>query len=107
MDPEIARSRSAEAYEDTPTEMVVRKLSQKTRKYLTSGGKEYVSDGIPGKHSPFASKFIESLRTYGGADRVLTLQELVSSMDVLKQVPRTGSFGDDQKLSDFVFISKN
>lgn len=107
LDPEIARSRSAEAYEDTPTEMVVRKLSQKTRKYLTSGGKEYVSDGIPGKHSPFASKFIESLRTYGGADRVLTLQELVSSMDVLKQVPRTGSFGDDQKLSDFVFISKN
>ena len=106
LDPEIARTRSAESYEVTVTEMVVRKLSQKTRKYLTSGGKEYVSDGIPGKHSPFASKFIESLRTMGGTDRVLTLQELITSMEVLKQVPRTGSFGDDQKQSDFVFISK-
>lgn len=106
LDPEIARTRSAESYEVTVTEMVVRKLSHKTRKYLTSGGKEYVSDGIPGKHSPFASKFIESLRTMGGTDRVLTLQELITSMEVLKQVPRTGSFGDDQKQSDFVFISR-
>jgi hypothetical protein len=106
LDPEIARSRSIDSYESTVTEMVVRKLSQKTRKYLTSGGKEYVSDGIPGKHSPFASKFIESLRSSGGTDRVLTLQELITNMEVLKQVPRAGSFGDDQKQSDFVFISK-
>jgi hypothetical protein len=106
LDPEIARSRNTESYEATVTEMVVRKLSQKTRKYLTSGGKEYVSDGIPGKHSPFAAKFIESLRNSGGVDHVLTLQELITNMEVLKQVPRTGSFGDDQKQSDFVFILK-
>lgn len=106
LDPEIARTRRVEEYESTPSEMVARKLSQKTRKYLTSGGKEYVSDGIPGRHSPFAAKMIESLRTYGGTDNVLTLQELIASMEALKQVPRSGSFGDDQKLSDFVFISK-
>lgn len=106
LDPEIAKTRSVDSYESTVTEMVARKLSQKTRRYLTSGGKEYVSDGIPGKHSPFASKFIESLRSSGGTDRVLTLQELITNMEVLKQVPRTGSFGDDQKQSDFVFIAK-
>lgn len=106
LDPEIAKARSAESYEDTPSAMVARKLSQKTRKYLTSGGKQYVSDGIPGKHSPFASKFIESLRGFGGTDRVLTLQELITTMEVLKQIPRTGSFGDDQKLSDFVFLAR-
>jgi len=106
LDPEIARTRGVDSYESTVTEMVVRKLSQKTRKYLTSGGKEYVSDGIPGKHSPFASKFIESLRSSGGTDRVLTLQELITNMEVLKQVPRSGSFGEDQKQSDFVFIAK-
>lgn len=106
LDPEIAKTRSLAEYETSVTEMVVRKFSHKTRKYLTSGGKEYVSDGIPGKHSPFAGKFIESLRTVGGPDRVLTLQELITSMDVLKQVPRTGSFGDDQRQSDFVFIGK-
>ncbi len=106
LDPEIAKTRSTESYEDTPTEMVIRKLSQKTRKYLTSGGKEYVSDGIPGKHSPFAGKLLESLKSGGGPDRVLTLQELITNMDVLKQVPRYGSFGADQKQSDFVFINR-
>lgn len=106
LDPEIAKSRGTREYETTVNEMVARKLSQKTRKYLTSGGKEYVSDGIPGKHSPFASKFIESLRGYGGDDRVLTLQEVITYMEVLNQVPRTGSFGDDEKQSDFVFIAK-
>ncbi len=104
LDPVIARNRSIEAYQITTTEMVARKLSQRTRKYLTSGGKEYVSDGIPGKHSPFASKFIESLRSFGGVDRVLTLQEIIGALEILRQVPRTGSFGDDEPLSDFVFI---
>lgn len=106
LDPQIAKARGVSEYETTANEMVARKLSQKTRKYLTSGGKEYVSDGIPGKHSPFASKFLESLRGYGGEDRVLTLQEIITYMEVLSQLPRTGSFGDDEKLSDFVFIAK-
>lgn len=106
IDPQIAKTRQVQSYEDSPADMVARKLSQKTRKYLTSGGKEYVSDGIPGKHSPFASKFIESLKGMGGVDRVLTLNELIANMESLHQVPRTGSFGDDQKLSDFVFIAK-
>jgi Caspase domain len=106
LDPEIAKSRNVEPYVSDNNEMLLRKLSVKTRKYLTSGGKEYVSDGIPGKHSPFASKFIESLRNSGGTDRVLTLQELILNMEVLKQVPRSGSFGDDQRQSDFVFIAK-
>lgn len=106
LDPEIARTRNVQEYETSANEMVARKLSQRTRKYLTSGGKEYVSDGIPGKHSPFAAKLIESFRGYGGEDRVLTLQEIIAAMEVLKQVPRSGSFGDDEKLSDFVFIAK-
>jgi hypothetical protein len=106
LDDRIARSRKVESYEDTPSKMVARKLSQRTRKYLTSGGKQYVSDGIAGKHSPFAGKLIESLRTYGGADRILTLQEILTNMEVLTITPRTGSFGDDGPLSDFVFIAK-
>ncbi|MFK7953469.1 MAG: caspase domain-containing protein, partial [Ekhidna sp.] len=53
-DPLLASSRSA-AYEMTDDrEYLVRKLSKKTRKYLTSGSKEYVSDGVAGGHSPFA-----------------------------------------------------
>jgi hypothetical protein len=105
LDPIIA-SRGASAYEASVTQMLVRKWSHKTRKYLTSGGKEYVSDGIPGKHSPFAGKLIESLRSLGGDDHILTLTELQSNLEKLKQLPRFGSFGEDDPLGDFVFVGK-
>ncbi|MBV6646312.1 MAG: caspase family protein [Cyclobacteriaceae bacterium] len=105
-DPVIARSRSA-AYEDLDdAELLVRKLSKKTRRYLTSGGKEYVSDGVPGKHSPFAQKFIEVLKSRGGEDRIITLQEIYPVMQRLKTLPRTGEFGLNEKDSDFVFVVK-
>lgn len=104
LDPVIARSRAA-ADEVSERELLARKFRYKTRKYLTSGGKEYVSDGIPGKHSPFAAKLIESFRSYGGDDRILTLGEVQLSMEKLKQMPRFGSFGADEKLSDFVFVA--
>lgn len=106
LDPVIARARGA-VDEVSEREMLARKFSYKTRKYLTSGGKEYVSDGIPGKHSPFAAKLIESLRSFGGDDRILTLSELQANMEKLKQVPSFGSFGEDEKLSDFVFVAKD
>jgi hypothetical protein len=105
LDPVIARSRSLET-EISVDDMLVRKWSHRTRKYLTSGAKEYVSDGLAGKHSPFAEKLIESLRSFGGDDRVLTLTELKSNLEKLKQLPRFGSFGDDEALSDFVFVGK-
>lgn len=104
LDPVIARSRSA--HEVSDREFLARRFRYKTRKYLTSGGKEYVSDGIPGKHSPFAAKLIEALRGYGGEDRILTLAELQITMEKLKQIPRFGSFGADEPLSDFVFVAK-
>lgn len=105
LDPVIARARSA-ADEVSEREMLARKFSYKTRKYLTSGGKEYVSDGVVGQHSPFAAKLIESLRSNGGDDFILTLSEIQVAMEKLKTLPRFGSFGDDERLSDFVFVSK-
>jgi hypothetical protein len=106
-DPVIARARGMEAGETNDAEFLVRKLSQRTRKYLTSGGKEYVSDGIPGKHSPFALKILQALSEGGGDDRILTLSELKVYVEKLKPEPRLGSFGDDKPNSDFVFVGKN
>ena len=54
--------------EATQAEMVARKLTYKTRRYLTSGGKEYVPDGRPGMNSPFARKFLEALRGRGRSE---------------------------------------
>ena len=102
----LAGSRSA-AYEETDDEtFIVKKLSLKTRKYLTSGSKEYVSDGIAGQHSPFARKFLEALKSNGGGDRILTLTELNLFMERLKTTPRFGDFGENEKGSDFLFLAR-
>lgn len=88
------------------SEIITRKLKFKTRKYLTSGGKEYVSDGIAGKHSPFAKQFIEALEKGMGGDGILTINELMTYVEILKTAPQFGKFGSDQLGSDFVFVVK-
>jgi len=109
IDPLIARSGDRggdDIYNElTQTEYIQRKLRFKTRKYLTSGGKEYVPDGRPGRHSPFASKILEALRNYGGRDKIITLAELMGYLDKINPEPRTGGFGDNEPGSDFVFVA--
>ncbi len=109
IDPLIARSGDRggdDIYNElTQTEYIQRKLRFKTRKYLTSGGKEYVPDGRPGRHSPFASKILEALRNYGGRDKIITLPELMGYLDKINPEPRTGGFGDNEPGSDFVFVA--
>lgn len=105
-DPVIAKERGGLYEEATQTEFLIRKLSYKTRKYLTSGGKTYVSDGVAGKHSPFALKMLQALKESGGSDRILTLEEIKTYVEKLVPEPRSGSFGDDNPASDFVFVAK-
>ena len=109
-DPSIARAGNRgedDLYEELTTdEFVKRKLRFKTRKYLTSGGKQYVPDGRPGMHSPFARKFLEALRDGGGRDKVLTLTELYGWMERINPEPKAGGFGTDEPGSDFVFVVK-
>jgi hypothetical protein len=88
------------------TEFIQRKLQYKTRRYLTSGGKDYVPDGDPGKHSPFARKLLEALRSFGGGDSILTFGEVITFMERVVPQPRTAGFGDDEPGSEFLFIAK-
>lgn len=90
----------------TQTDFISRKLQFKTRRYLTSGGKEYVPDGVPGHHSPFARKLLDALRNYGGHDRIVTLAELVLYFERLVPEPRYGEFGANEPGSDFLFIAR-
>jgi hypothetical protein len=101
------RGLDEEVYKEaSQAEMVTRKLTYKTRRYLTSGGKEYVPDGRPGMNSPFARKFLEALRSRGGKDGILTLGEINIYVEALKPQPRAGEFGDNAPGSDFVFVIK-
>lgn len=105
-DPVIAKERGGIYEETTQTEFLIRKLSYKTRKYLTSGGKTYVSDGVAGKHSPFTVKLLQAFKESGGGDRILTLEEIKTYVEKLTPEPRSGSFGDDNLASDFVFVAR-
>jgi hypothetical protein len=87
-------------------DLIKRKLQYKTRIFLTSGGKEYVDDGRPGRHSPFATLFLEAMRTGGGRMRVLTTATIYSYVEPAKQEPRYGKFGDNEPGSEFVFVRK-
>lgn len=106
-DPNLASLHRGAAvhYADISTrEFVQRKLKYKTRLYLTSGGNEYVPDGRPGFHSPFARRFIESLRYYGGDDGVLTTSEILQFVEKVNPQPRFGEFGDNEPGSDFILV---
>ncbi len=106
-DPLIAsRSRSVDMYADISNEeYLARKSRYKTRYYLTSGGKEYVPDGRPGQHSPFARKFIEALRNYGGKDNILTVNEILQFIEKVDPQPCFGEFGNNEPGSDFMLIA--
>jgi len=107
-DPLIAsRSRAADLYAEVNSEeFIQRKKKYKTRLYLTSGGNEYVPDGRPGHHSPFARKFLEALRNYGGSDGILTVNEIIQYVEKVEPQPRYGEFGDNEPGSDFILMVK-
>lgn len=73
-------------------------LKSKSRMYLTSGGETYVSDGRPGYHSPFATRFIQALEApLKNQKAFITLKDVVDYVRDLPegQEPRYGSFGTD------------
>jgi tetratricopeptide (TPR) repeat protein len=106
-DPVVARRGNTSEYDNiSKQEFIARKLRFKTRRYLTSGGKEYVSDGRPGMHSPFARRLLEALRGFGGNDGILTIGEIITQVEALAPEPRTGEFVDNEPGSDFIFVVK-
>ncbi len=107
-DPLLASGhRGADLYANVSNdEFINRKMQYKTRIYLTSGGKEYVPDGRPGQHSPFCRKLLEALRNYGGADKILTISEILPFIDKIDPQPRMGEFGENEPGSDFIMLAK-
>jgi hypothetical protein len=87
-------------------EYVRRKLAYQTRRYITAGGKEYVSDGRPGAHSPFSRQLLAGLRTYGGSDAILTLEELLMHLDRVNPQPRSGELLGNEPGSSFVLVAR-
>lgn len=87
-------------------ELIANKLAHRSRKLVTSGGKEYVWDGGTAGHSPFAARLLEALRTREAKRSVLTLTEAVTYLERAKPGPIWGGLEGDEPGSDFLFIPK-
>ena len=96
--------RGSTAYGDIETDKLIKRLlGYHARLYLTSGGKEYVPDGRPGRHSPFAFKLLEGLRGATGRPDFVTWNDLKGHVRALETEPRAGTFGNCDPGADFVF----
>jgi formylglycine-generating enzyme required for sulfatase activity len=111
LDPMVAMAPGARAFNNAyglipRAEYIQRKLQYRTRRYITAGGKEYVSDGRPGQHSPFARQFLTALRTFGGSDGILTLEEILLHLERVDPQPRTGELFGNEPGSSFVLVAR-
>ena len=89
----------------TKRQFIKQSLAYKTRWYLTSGGKEYVSDGRPNQHSPFTRRVLDALRSGGGGKHgILTLEDIGRYVEKATPQPRAGEFGTNAPGSNFLFI---
>jgi tetratricopeptide (TPR) repeat protein len=86
-------------------DLFANKAGLSTRKYLTSGS-HYVPDGEPGRHSPFTAHFLEALRSYGGNQGFLTVNNILAAVEQTNPAPQGGDFGDNEPGSEFFFVSK-
>ncbi len=78
---------------------IQRSLQYQGRQYLTSGGKEQTPD-----RSKFALQLKLALRTFGGADGILTINEIETYLEKVYPIPRSGYFGDHEG-GNFLFIT--
>ena len=83
------------------TEKIASTLTERTRLYITSGGKEKVPAA-----SEFARLWRSALGTRGGEDNLLTFPELLSKLNEATPTPRWGEFNGHLG-GGFVFITKN
>ncbi|AZQ62226.1 hypothetical protein EI427_08245 [Flammeovirga pectinis] len=81
-------------------------LKERNRFVLSSSRLNPVADGMKGKHSPFAQKFIHSLKI-NAEDSIVTANDLSSELKTLSSRPILGHFGSYIGSSDFVFKAKS
>lgn len=100
------RIRGNEDYSEIPlSDLFARKMDMTTRKYITSGGKTYVPDGAPGKHSPFVRNLLSALSSDSGGRGYLTFANIQAGVQATKPEPYGGDWGNYDPGSDFFFIS--
>ncbi|MFN4081874.1 MAG: SUMF1/EgtB/PvdO family nonheme iron enzyme [Saprospiraceae bacterium] len=87
---------------DTREAFIQRELTLRSRYFVASGKREQTPDA-----SNFAAYFLRSLRSGGGDDEIVTIQELHAELIKANPRPHINAFGDHQDESNFLFIRKS
>ena len=82
--PDTNGSGNATTPPDPNTELITTLMKFRTRRFLTSGGTEYVSDGLPGRHSPFANKFLTSFTANPQNSAFFTVSEIIPRVKLVE-----------------------
>jgi hypothetical protein len=99
--------------EPTAASIAILKQNATGKKYykgISSGGKEYVADGRPGQHSPFAASFISTLTNKAYGNGIVTGDVLIAS--IKSNPPQAtsiceGKFQYSDPTSHFIFELKS
>jgi len=90
----------------TLPELLARKQPRRTRRYITSGGKDFVPDGLPGHHSPFISAFLVTLNQAADRKGYITLDDIQEGLNTVNPEPRWGDIQDDNDPgADFLLLT--
>jgi tetratricopeptide (TPR) repeat protein len=90
----------------TLPELLARKQSKRTRRYITSGGKDFVPDGVPGHHSPFISALLVTLNQAADRKGYVTLDDIQQGLNTVNPEPRWGDIQDDNDPgADFLLLT--
>ena len=86
-------------------DFITRKMQRLTRQLMTSGGKEYVPDGRPGAHSPFATTLLTSLRELSRDRTYIYISQIYPRMAKTIPEPYWAPWGKDEPRSEFFFFT--
>lgn len=93
---------------DSDEELVKELMQYRTRRFLTSGGIDYVSDGVAGHHSPFANKFLAAFDVGNGARSFITVTDMIPKVKLtapVSPVPLFDAWYTNDSRSEFFFFS--
>lgn len=111
IDPDIrtGTSRAARTNGRQLINSLLQRSQLRSRQYLTSGGKEYVFDGKPGDHSPFAGALLGALREASIEGRPIAFSNMVGHMvDAgVNPLPRHNYLKGHEPGAEFVLVPRS
>jgi uncharacterized caspase-like protein len=111
LDSDLSSENKASPMEEMPRNLkgfVEEKLNYETRRMITAGGAVQVSDGIKGKHSPFASNLLGSFRA-GDPETLplVTIEYILGNLQSNETVVHNAVFLSNDPGSNFLFFYQN